>query len=109
MKFLVASILAIALSTGCVHRTPGPLSPAEVMAIFDAAQWGVKEAVSLEYLSTQDGQLFSDIVTTAQAIVEKNPSGAVAAGKAALTEAEAKLPISSKLRFYIDAALSLLH
>lgn len=109
MKFLTIPILIFAFSTGCVHRTPGPLTPTEVTVIFEAAQWGVQEAVSLEYLSTSDGRLFSDIVSTVQSVIAKNPSGAVAAGKAALSEAEMKLPVDSKLRPYIDGALALLH
>lgn len=104
-RLLLPSLLALSL-TGCF--TPHHLSPAEVLAIFDAAQWGVKEAVTLEYLTPQDGQLFADVVATVQAAISQNPSAAIAAGKKAATDAEVKLPADSKLRPYIDAALALL-
>ena len=105
MKRLIPFVLALSL-TGCfrVHQ----LSPAEVLAIFDAAQFGVSEAVSLEYLTPADGQLFADVVATVQAAINQNPSAAIAAGKKAGADAEAKLQPDSKLRPYIDAALALL-
>lgn len=106
-RLVVLAPIVLALSlTGCF--TTHQLSPAEVLAVFDAARWGVEEAVALEYLTPADGRLFADVVATVEAAVAKNPSAAIAAGRAAVQEAAVRLPADARLRPYLNAAALLL-
>lgn len=70
--------------------------------ILTDAQFGIQAACSQNWLTSADCSIASDAITTTQAVIAKNPSNVKSAVHQTLTDVEATLPTTSKVRDYLD-------
>lgn len=104
--------LALSLSACALyHRIiPAPTTAGQVLTILQDAQWGVEEAHTVLWLSDADYQTVStDLRAAIQAVQGAiDATSARQAARSTLQAVETLLPVGSKVRPYLDAAIGLL-
>ncbi len=97
----IALVLILVATTGCasLRQANGSLN---YLALISDAQWGVLAACSQQWLNAESCTYATDALTLASTIVSRNQPGAVLAARQSLIDAEAKLPVDSRIRPFID-------
>lgn len=96
-------ILSLISTVGCAVWIKLNTSPDRLLSLIEAADWSIKEAHSVEWLSDEDYNLTHDALIESKAIISR--TGLIEPVHQLLLDLEIKLGNNSKAKPYIDIAL----
>lgn len=102
MKRLLIIIISIA-AINCAGWIKLNTSPSRLLSLIEAADWSIKEAHSVEWLSDEDYNLTHDALIESKAIISR--TGLIEPVHQLLLDLEIKLGPSNRAIPYIDIAL----
>lgn len=106
MKHVLIICFALLLSScAALHRPDGTVNTSVILA---DARWGVLQACDELWLSTEQCAFASNLLSLADSIAAPNLKGSEVAVRGLIVQWEAKLPVESRLRPYLDAVIALL-
>ena len=100
--FLTLSLLSI------VSCSSIQIKPLSLEALLNDFQWSISAACSQEYLTVDVCKFGEDALLLARGVITKDVHASEVAVRQSLLDSEAKLPVDSKLRPYLNVLIALL-